>query len=647
MKGPEASPAASCLRPLSRANDPVGKSGPPQESIFEESKIMANLTKSLNKALDFFAFLLVVAMTCVVFVQVTNRYIFGRPLSWTEEVARMLFIWITFVGAYLALRMNAHISIESFAKRYLSSRIRTRVTDIYIFFVTFFLCYLLVTSIKVLQATYASTTPVLEISFGWVHLAIPLFTVCMIIYLIGQMFKMGFKRCLFSFLMSIGIFALIYVLFGIAVFSGPILVLVSVVCMGLLILFGLPIVFSMGIACLLFLVLYKNIPFVLVHTRMIGGIDSFPLLAVPFFILAGELLNIGGVTKRLVDLAKVFVGHVRGGLGMVVVVAEYFFSGISGSTVADVSAIGSLLVPAMKKAGYSSEDTVSIVSAATAMGILVPPCIPMVVLGGMTGMSVGALFSAGFIPAIVMAACIMALIYYQAVRSRMKVEKRLSFRESMKAVVGAIIPLLCPVIIFGGILSGIATATEISVVAVLYAFVVGVFVYKEIKWSDVIPIFVRTAVTTGSVMLLVGFASALSWILSTQEVPQMVAGLVTKVSSSPFVFLMFCNLAFIILGSVLEGLPAMLILVPIFLPFIAQFGINPLHFGILAIASLGIGLFLPPVGMGIFIACTFAKIDVGKTFRSFAPYLVTLLVGLVIITAVPWFTLVIPKIFFK
>jgi C4-dicarboxylate transporter DctM subunit len=417
--------------------------------------------------------------------------------------------------------------------------------------------------------------------------------------------------------------------------------------MGLLILFGMPIVFSMGIACALFLVLYKTIPPLVLHTRMIGGIDSFPLLAVPFFVLAGELLNTGGVTKRLVDLAKVFVGHIRGGLGMACVVAEYFFSGISGSTVADVSAIGSLLVPAMKKAGYSSENTVSIVSAATAMGILVPPCIPMVVLGGMTGMSVGALFTAGFLPAIVLAICIMVLIFVQAVRAGTGVERRMSLKESMKAFIGAVIPLLCPVIIFGGILSGIATATEISVVAVLYAFIIGVFVYKEIKWSDVIPIFVRTAVTTGSVMLLVGFASVLSWILATQQVPQMVAGWLISISSSPFVFLMLVNILFILLGSVLEGVPAMLILVPIFYPFLPQFGIDPLHFGILCIAALGIGLFLPPVGMGIFIACTFAEIDVGKVFRSFAPYLITLFVGLIIITAVPWFTLVLPKIFFK
>jgi C4-dicarboxylate transporter DctM subunit len=216
----------------------------------------------------------------------------------------------------------------------------------------------------------------------------------------------------------------------------------------------------------------------------------------------------------------------------------------------------------------------------------------------------------------------------------------------MKAVVGAIIPLLCPVIIFAGILTGAATPTEIAVIAVLYAFIVGIFIYKEIAWNQIIPILLRTAVTTGAVMLLVGIASALSWILSTNQVPQLVGTTVTKISKSPLVFLLLSNLCFIVLGAILEGVPAMLILVPIFLPFVQQLGINQIHFGILCIACLGIGIFLPPIGMGMFIACNFAQIDVGKMFRSFAPYLLVFLVGLFIITCFPWFTLVLVKIFF-
>ncbi len=608
---------------------------------------MAPEGRIVEQALNVFASFLLVAMTVAVFVQITNRYFFGNPLAWTEEVARLTFIWMTPLGAYLALRARAHIAVETFVRRYFSPEAHTRIGHVYTFLIVSFLCYLLWMSVQVLLGTYESTTPILEISSLWIHIPIPIFAFMMVLYLIGQIWRMTLKEKISAGLVSIAAIAAAYLLFGLWTFSGQAIVLVSVICMGAFIFGGMPIVFSMGIACALFLVLFRNSPPVVLHTRMIGGIDSFPLLAVPFFILAGELLNTGGVTKRLVDLAKALVGHVRGGLGMVVVVGEYFFSGISGSTVADVSAIGSLLVPAMKKAGYTSEDTVSIVSAATAMGILVPPCIPMVVLGGMTGMSVGALFAAGFIPAIVLALCIMALIYVQAVRSNLAVAKRLPWKESLQAAVGAVIPLLCPALIFGGILSGAATATEISVVAVVYAFIVGVFIYGEIQWSDLIPILSRTVMTTGAVMLLVGFASVLSWIFATNQIPQMVAGVATKISSSPFVFLLLSNVCFILLGALLEGVPAMLILVPIFLPLVTELGIDPLHFGILVVASLGIGLFLPPVGMGIFIACTFADIDVGRVFRSYAPFLAALLLGLVVVTAVPWFTLVLPRIFFK
>ena len=606
---------------------------------------MVSFLRYFSKFMDWFAALAVVVMTLLVFFQVANRYIIGWIVPWTEEVSRILFIWITFVGAYIALKTNSHISVETFFNRF-TPKNREKISNVLIFLVFYFMGYLFWLSLKVIPATFGVTTPVLEISYLYIHLVFPIFTGLMLLYLIGRIFQMGWRRLAFSCLVSMACLAALYLIFGIKPYSGPVLVVISLACTGLLITFSMPIVFALGIGCSLFLVLFKDYPHQIMHTRMVGGIDSFPLLAVPFFILAGELLNTGGVTTRLVALAKVLVGSIRGGLGMVTVLGEYFFSGISGSTIADVSAIGSLMVPALKKAGYKSDESVSIVSAASAMGMLVPPSIPAVVLGGITGMSVGALFVGGFIPAIVIALFIMALIYFQAVRSKIPLEKRLSFKESMGAVVGAIIPLLCPVIIFAGILTGAATCTEIAVIAVLYAFIVGVFVYKEIAWNQIIPILTRTAVTTGSVMLLVGIASALSWILSTNQVPNMVGTAITKISDSPLVFLLLCNLCFIVLGAVLEGVPAMLILVPIFLPLAQKFGINQIHFGILLIACLGIGIFLPPIGMGMFIACNFAGIDVGKMFRNFAPYLLVLLIGLFIITYVPWFTTVLVNIFY-
>jgi tripartite ATP-independent transporter DctM subunit len=601
----------------------------------------------MGKCLEWLVSLAMVVMVGVVFLQVVYRYIFSSPIAWSEEMARIIFVWITLLGTFLALRTKSHISIETFMNRFFTPGTRAYVSAVAGFLTLYYCVYLGAVGIIMMEKTVEDLTPVMLIPFSCLYAAIAVSGVVMAIYLLVQMYHMERKQLVVSCIVSLAVIGVLYLLFGRGGFSGGNLVLVTVVLLALFILSGMPIAFALGIGSALFFLLYQKIPLFVTHTRLFGGIDSFPLLAVPFFVLAGELMNIGGVTHRLVALARALVGHIRGGLGMVCVVAEYFFSGISGSTVADVSAIGALLIPAMKKAGYTSENSVAVVSAATAMGILVPPCIPMVVLGGMTGISVGALFMGGFLPAVVLSICIMILIYIQALRAKLPLEKRPSLRECLKAVSGAIIPLLLPVIILGGIISGAATPTEISVIAVLYAFIIGVFLYKEIKAKEIIPILTRTVILTGSVMFLVGNSSTLSWILSANQVPQRIGELITHLSTSPLVFLLLCNLTFILLGAVLEGLPAMLILVPIFLPFCSQFGINQIHFGILVVASLGIGLFLPPIGMGIYIACAFAEIDIGKSILPFLPYLACLVIGLLIISAFPWVTLVLPNMFFK
>lgn len=608
---------------------------------------MVNL--SLNsgwKTIELIISILIVLMVGIVSIQVINRYFLNNPLPWTEELARILFVWITFLGALLGLRTNAHINVNSFVNR-LKPEAKSIITGIMVCLSAFYFFYLLRIGIEIVQKTYKIFTPAMDVSFSYIYSAIPLSAGIMLLYFLFELYKLNLKILVFSGIISAGMIVSFFVLFESGNLAGGSLIILAVLLLVTFIFFGMPIAFSIGTSSLLFLLLYRKIPLVIIPTRMIGGIDSFPLLAVPFFVLAGELMNTGGITQRLVDLAKVIVGHIRGGLGMVVVVGEYLFSGISGSSVADVSAIGSLLIPAMKKAGYKAETSVAIISAASAMGILVPPCIAMIVLGAMTGISVGALFSAGFIPAVILAFFIMMLIYFQAIQNKTPVEKRLSIKESMKAIIGAIIPLMLPIIIFGGILSGAATATEVSVIAVIYGFIVGVFIYKEIRMNQIIPILIRTGIVTGTVIFLVGASSVLSWIFSINQIPQKIGDLVSFISSSPIIFLILCNITFLILGSVLEGLPALIILIPIFLPVLPKFGINPIHFGILAIASLGIGLFLPPIGMGIYIACTFAEIDVGKAIVPFMPYLLVLFIGLLVISYVPWFTLVLPSIFFQ
>jgi len=326
------------------------------------------------------------------------------------------------------------------------------------------------------------------------------------------------------------------------------------------------------------------------------------------------------------------------------VVSEYLISGISGSSAADVSAVGSLLIPAMTRAGYRPELAVSIVAAASAMGVLVPPCLMMVVLASLTDLSVAALFMAGFLPAAAMALLLAGLIYVQARRENLPREPRPSAREVLRGCARGTLPLVAPVIILGGILGGIVTPTEAAVLAVLYALVLGLVIYREIRPRDLMPLLINTASLTGMVMLLVGTASVLSWIFAAQGIPRLIAGVLLGLSSDPALVLLVTILVFVPLGAILEGVPAMIILVPVFFPIIARFGIDPLHYGTLVVAALGLGLFIPPFGVGFFIACALGRTTVEGAARAYVPYVVVLLAGLLLVAFVPWITLVVPRL---
>jgi C4-dicarboxylate transporter DctM subunit len=370
-------------------------------------------------------------------------------------------------------------------------------------------------------------------------------------------------------------------------------------------------------------------------------------MAIPFFILAGELMERAGISERLVNLAKALVGHVRGGLGMAVIVAEYLFSGISGSTAADISAIGSMLIAPMVRAGYSKGEAIAIICAATSMGILVPPCIFMIVLAAMTNQSIGAMFVAGFVPAVVIALGLIAFVGWKAGRLGIPREAKATRRQLLAALGDGAIAMVMPIIIFGAIFGGITTVTEAAVVAVLYAAFVGLAIYRRFRLRDLPAILLASTVNTAMIMLLVGVATVFSWILTVERVPQAVAALVTALSDSPWVFLVVSNLVFIVFGAILEGLPAMIVFVPVMYPIALQLGIDPLHYGILVIASIGIGIFLPPIGVGLFIACAIGKMNIMDAARHMVPYLGILFLGLLVVTFVPWFTLVLPQLFLR
>jgi tripartite ATP-independent transporter DctM subunit len=411
-----------------------------------------------------------------------------------------------------------------------------------------------------------------------------------------------------------------------------------------LLVLGMPVAFSMALATIAgFIAL--DIPLETVAQKMMSGIEPFPFVAIPLFVLAGALMETSGISRRLVALASAIVGHIRGGLGIVVVASEVLFSGISGSSVADASAIGSILIPSLLKAGYPPERAAAIVAAASGMGMLIPPCLVMVILGAMSGLSISALFIAGFLPGILMALTLAVVIHIQARRGILPGARgTFSWPTLRHALREAILPLGMPVVLFGGILGGVTTATEAAVLAVIYALVLDLVIYREITRKDLGRMLVQTGITTAAVSVLAGFATGMSWTFATTGVPQMIAGTLQQITTSPFLLLALVTITLIIFASLLDGLPALIIFYPILSVTVAKYGIDPLHFGLIAVAALGIGLVVPPVGLLLVVVAQIGRVSLSAVTLPMLPYIAILVATLLLIAYVPWVVLVLPRL---
>jgi C4-dicarboxylate transporter DctM subunit len=407
---------------------------------------------------------------------------------------------------------------------------------------------------------------------------------------------------------------------------------------------GIPVAFSMAVATIAgFMVL--EIPLETVAQKMLSGIEPFPFVAIPLFVLAGALMETSGISRRLVALASATVGHIRGGLGIVVVASEVLFSGISGSSVADASAIGSILIPSLVKAGYPPERAAAIVAAASGMGILIPPCLVMVILGAMSGLSISALFVAGFLPGFLMALTLSVIIHLQARWGTLPGSRgAFSWATLRRAFREAILPLGMPVVLFGGILGGVTTATEAAVLVVIYALVLDLVIYKEISRKDLGRMLVQTGVTTAAVSLLAGVATSMSWVFAMTGVPLAIAQYLQSITSSPFLLLALVTITLIVFASLLDGLPALIIFYPILSVTVAKYGIDPLHFGLLAVAALGIGLVVPPVGLLLVVVCQIGRVSLSAVTIPMLPYIAILVATLLLIAYVPWVVLVLPRL---
>lgn len=407
---------------------------------------------------------------------------------------------------------------------------------------------------------------------------------------------------------------------------------------------GIPVAVSLGVAAAVYIVGFVDLPPIIIVQQMISGVDKFTLLAIPFFMMAGSLMEQGGISARIVDFAKKLLGPIPGGLALVVVLASMIFAAMTGAGAATVAAIGAILFPQMVKENYDPDFTCALLATAGIFGPLIPPSILMVLYGVATDVSVGDMLMGGVIPGIIMGIVVAVTAVLMCKKNGIKTGRKYSLNEIIKSFFKAFWALMTPIIILGGIYSGIFSPTEAAAVATLYSLIIGLFVYKELKFKSLFNILFNSMKTTAGVLLIVATTQAFGWVLTKEQIPQLIAEWFTLLSSSPMVFLFAVAILLLIAGCFLDPVPAVMIFAPILYPTSKAFQIDPVHFGVVMVVSLCIGLITPPVGMNLFVASSVGNSPVHKIVKHIIPFIIATLIGLVIIILVPGISTFLPSL---
>lgn len=406
---------------------------------------------------------------------------------------------------------------------------------------------------------------------------------------------------------------------------------------------GLPVAVTLGVSSMVYL-FFAGIPMVTIPQKMYAGMDSFVLLCIPGFILAGNLMNAGGITGRIVRLAQAMVGWMRGGLGLTNVAASMLFGGISGTAAADAASIGGMMIPGMKKAGYPVDFSAAITAASSTVGPMIPPSVPMIIVGTLSGISVGKMFLAGAVPGVMMGIAMMITAWIIARRRNFPRQPWQGWKELGRSFMGAFWAVMMTALIVGGMLSGFATPTETAIVASIYAFVVGVFVYRGLKLSDVPKVLIDSAVSASAILLLVGLANVFGWILVSERIPQMIAEAVLSITTNKFLVILLINLVLLFVGMFMETIAALIILFVPLLTLAQGVGIDPIHFATFAVLNLMIGLTTPPVGVCLFICANIGRISLVQITRAIWPFILTNIIVLLLVSYVPFFSTWLPNL---
>ncbi|MCH6199655.1 TRAP transporter large permease [Aquiflexum sp. LQ15W] len=413
----------------------------------------------------------------------------------------------------------------------------------------------------------------------------------------------------------------------------------------LLLIFGFPVAFALGLASFVF-ILFSDLPFIVIPQKMYAGLDVFVLLSIPGFILAGNLMNASGITNRIIQLCNALFGHIRGGLGLANVGASMLFGGISGTAIADTASIGSVMIPAMEKEGYDTDFSCAVTATSSTIGPIIPPSLPMIIAATLTGLSVGKLFIAGIVPGLLLGMGLMLVTYIISIKKKYPKNPRVSFLQMAKSFYQAFWAILMTLLILFGIIGGVFTPTEASIVAVVYAMAIGLFVYGELKLRMIPKIILESAKMTASLMVLVGFANLFAWIMTVEEIPQLIAQSLLNITENKILLLLLINLLLLFVGAFMETIASLLILFPVLLGVAVHIGVDPIQFAMIMVVNLVIGLTTPPVGVCLFVASSIGKIPMEKIAKAGVPFLLVSLFVLLLVTFVPGISLFLPSLFY-
>jgi tripartite ATP-independent transporter DctM subunit len=621
----------------------------PAKPAIRRGPVADRVRAALNLIDLAFRAILVIALViqlAIVLTGIVSRFWFDQSILWADEAAKLFLSLTTFVGGALAFRARHHTTVE-FLTAKLPPSWRTSFAigmDLLILLAAVVVCDV---SFNLLSIASMSDTPILQINQAWLVLPLTIGLGLTALFAVERLAYEYSAREIAPAAIAVALLAgLVYaasVLPALHLTNGTALG-VMLIAFLLAILLGLPVSYAMLLGSVSFLLISGVAPLIAVAQNTFDGTSNYILLTLPFFIWAGLIMEKGGISLRLVRFAMTLVGHMRGGLLQVVVLTIYMVSGISGSKIADVVAVGSVLRRELARQGYKPEQGAAVLAASAAMSETIPPSLAMLVLGSVAPISIGTLFIAGLMPAAVIALLLMLLNYVLSRRANVISAPRATASELVRATAGAVLPLVMPVIMVIGIRFGVATPTEVSSVAVLYGLILAFVIYRAVGLKALYEIAVESSLLAGMVLFIIAAAFSFGWTLTAANLPASLAAILHSAGDNRTVFTIGTIVLLIVVGSLLEGLPALIILGPLLMPIATGYGIDIIHYSMIIILAMGIGIFIPPIGIGFYVSCSVSESRLEATGKAMLPYLAVLLVGVLIVAFVPWFTLAVPHL---